>query len=118
MAFNKDKYKYVDHTPKSTNVREIIALSSYCGSVVKGVAKCDPEDNFDSNVGEMLAALRCNLKVAEKRLSNATAKLSEAHTAFDVASANLEESGKYMAHAEAEYAEAIRLYNEFYASLS
>lgn len=118
MAFNKDKYKYVDHTPKSTDVREIIALSSYCGSVVKGVAKCNPEDNFDANTGEMLAALRCNLKVAEKRLNNSVNKLAESQANFDAAAADLEKSGKYVAHAEAEYQEAVRLYNEFYASLT
>ena len=36
MAFNKDKYNYVDHTAKGSDVREIIALSTYCGSVVIG----------------------------------------------------------------------------------
>ena len=118
MAFNKDKYRYVDHTPKNSNVREIIALASYCGSVVKGSAKCDPRDLFDSNVGEMLAALRCNSKVAEKRLHNSEDKVIEAQAKVEAAMRELEKATKYHNHAQKEYDEASKLLVDFVETLN
>ena len=35
MKFNKDNYRYVDHTPKGSDTREVIAITSYLGSVVR-----------------------------------------------------------------------------------
>ena len=87
MKFNKDNFRYVDHTPKGSNVREIIALGAYLGSTVKGSAKCDPRDNFDANIGETLAALRCNEKIAERRMNNAVSKVEDALVALEKAQA-------------------------------
>ena len=117
MAFNKDKFKYVDHTPKSTDVREIIAIGEYLGSVVKGSAKCDPADAFDANTGETLAALRCNLKIAEKRFSHASDAFATSQVALAEASSKVESDQKYFEHASAELKEAQRLLDEFYQTL-
>ena len=117
MIFNKDKFKYVDHTPKSTDVREIIAIGEYLGSIVKGSAKCDPADTFDANTGETLAALRCNLKIAEKRFSKASTELADNQVALAKAYSKVEESQKYFDHASAELEEAQRLLDEFYQTL-
>ena len=117
MAFNKDKFKYVDHTPKSTEVREIIAIGEYLGSVVKGSAKCDPADTFDANTGETLAALRCNLKIAEKRFSHASDALATSQVALARAYSAVEADQKYFDHASAELEEAQRLLDEFYQTL-
>ena len=118
MAFNKDKYSYVDHTPKGSNVREIIALSNYCGKVVKGLAKCDPRDTFDFATGKMLAALRCYKKVAEKRVKNANDKVAEAKAKIAAAEKELEKASKYQIHAYNEYFEAEKLLDEFYKTLN
>ena len=118
MAFNKDKYRYVDHTPKGSNVREIIALASYCGSVVKGSAKCDPRDSFDPTIGETLAAMRCNAKVAEKRLHNSEDKVNEAQIALAAAQREFNKATKYYEHAQKEYDEASKLLVEFYETLN
>lgn len=118
MAFNKDKYSYVDHTPKGSGIREIIALSTYCGSVVKGSAKCDPRDTFDSNIGENLAALRCYKKVAEKRVKNANDKVAEAKAKIAAAEKELEKASNYQVHAYNEYDEASKLLDEFYKTLN
>lgn len=117
MTFNKDKFKYVDHTPKSTEIREIIAIGEYLGSVVKGSAKCDPADTFDANTGETLAALRCNLKIAEKRFSHASDAFAASQVAFAEASSKVESDQKYFDHATAELKEAQRLLDEFYQTL-
>jgi len=58
-------YKYVV-TPN-----KVIALSTYAGRTVRGVAKCHPNDTFDVEFGKALAAARCNRKVAEKRYARA-----------------------------------------------
>ena len=118
MKFNKDNYRYVDHTPKGSDVREIIALGSYLGSVVKGTAKCDPRDNFDPSIGETLAALRCNEKIADKRVANAVDKVNEALVALDKAQTEYDKALKYLAHANTEYAEAGKMLVEFAETLN
>ena len=68
----KFKYTFIHLKDK------IIAISTYAGRTVKGIAKCSPEDSFDPAAGEKLAAARCNEKVAKKRVKNAEKKLEEA----------------------------------------
>lgn len=56
----------------------IVALSTYSGKVVKGVAKCLESDSFDLEKGTKLAAARCDYKVCEKRCKRAKKKYAEA----------------------------------------
>ena len=74
-----DNYKYVVTPTK------VIALSTYAGKVVRGIAKCSPQDKFDEEYGKMLAAARCNLKVAEKRLKRADKVYTAASKAMRLA---------------------------------
>ena len=46
---------------------KIIAVSTYEGKTVRGYAKCDPKDVDNEWYGKVLAAARCNEKVARKR---------------------------------------------------
>lgn len=71
-----EKYRYY------TNGRKVIAVSSYAGKTVRGVAKCASEDEFDLEKGKQLAALRCALKIARKRHERASRKVWEAREAF------------------------------------
>ena len=64
-------YKYVVTPTK------VIALSTYGGRTVRGVAKCHPGDTFNEDVGKALAAARCNEKVAAKRYARANQKYKE-----------------------------------------
>ena len=118
MKFNKDNYRYIDHTPKNSDTREIIAIASYLGSIVKGYAKCAPRDTFDSASGEMLAALRCNEKVAEKRMSNAVDKVSEAVVNLKKAQDEYNKAMKYLEHARSEYEEAGKMLDDFEKTLN
>lgn len=54
----KPKYKVFTNSKN-----EIIAVSTYAGKTVKGVAKCDPRDSFDKSKGEQLAIARCAAKL-------------------------------------------------------
>ena len=64
------KYSYFRH-PKADGSIEIIAMSTYAGKVVKGRAKCHPNDNYNYELGKRIAAARCGLKIAEKRMKRA-----------------------------------------------
>ena len=67
-------YKYFHESGDN----KVIAVSTYAGKTVRGVAKCAPEDDFNLMAGMELAASRCNLKVARKRLHRAVNKKVEA----------------------------------------
>ena len=62
-----DRYNYVVIPEK----KKVVAYSTYAGQSVRGVAKCAPDDEFDVEFGKKLAAARCNVKVARKRLKRA-----------------------------------------------
>ena len=64
-------YKYVVTPTK------VIALSTYGGRTVRGIAKCHPGDTFNEEVGKALAAARCNEKIAIKRYARAQQKYNE-----------------------------------------
>ena len=80
---------------------KVIAVSSFAGQTVRGVAKCNPADNFDPEKGAALAAARCGVKIAEKRVKRAYSKVDEAKDIVDTAIAHLSEMMKYQADAEA-----------------
>lgn len=69
------KYKFYRQGNK------VIAVSTYAGRTVRGVAKCDESDSFDLEKGKQLAAARCAQKIAFKRFQRAEQKLDEAQSA-------------------------------------
>ena len=77
MRFPKEKYKIFQSKNK------VIAVSTYAGREVKGVAKCDPRDEFDFEFGKKLAIARCAYKIAEKRKARAIAEYRKAAVAAD-----------------------------------
>ena len=78
MNYDVNKYKYFVAKKQDGTPYQVIAVSTYAGRTVRGVAKCDPRDNFSLENGKKLAAARCNLKVAEKRKARAIRKYNEA----------------------------------------
>lgn len=81
MNFDPNRYKYFTDDKNKL----VVAASTYAGRTVRGVAKCSDGDTFDLEKGKELAAARCNLKVAEKRLNRARKKLDESNLALDKA---------------------------------
>ena len=69
-----DMTKYNFYTDGKTKV---VAVSTYAGKVVRGVAKCDANDTFSLEKGKELAAARCNEKIAKKRFTRAENKKRE-----------------------------------------
>ena len=74
----KYQFKVYEKTNEDdTKSSVVIALSTYCGKVVKGTAKCMSSDPFDLEMGKKLAAARCDYKVCVKRKKRAEAKRNE-----------------------------------------
>lgn len=90
MKYSLDKYKFAQ-----TKDNAVIAISTFAGRTVRGVAKCAPDDEFDLEKGKELAAARCNLKVAEKRRARASKKYLEAAKAADAAMAWYDKMREY-----------------------
>lgn len=67
---NKFKYRVYKHD------NEIIAVSTFAGRDVKGIAKCDPRDTYDEAKGVALAEARCDNKICKKRVKRATMKVN------------------------------------------
>ena len=111
MRYPLEKYKYIFHTRKD-GVNEIAAVSSYSGRYVKAVAKCSPGDNYDEETGKKLAAARCNLKVASKRVRNAKAAYKQAMYDYDKAAARLNDMQQYVVDANRELREAEEFLND------
>ncbi len=75
---------------------KIIAVSTYAARLVRGVAICHPNDEFDKEIGMRLAAARCNEKVARKRYARAQMKYIEACKARDEAIMQVDAMKEYM----------------------
>ncbi len=94
-TYGKEKYRvFVDQ-----NQRKVIAVSTYAGKNVKGYAKADPRDTFDTEKGTDLAIARCNAKIAEKRAKRAASKVSEALQELVEAQKHLKKMQEYLVDA-------------------
>lgn len=98
--FPISKYKFYNAKNK------IVAVSTFAGKKVKGVAKCDPSDIFDEDYGKELAAARCAAKIAKKRFERASKKVKEAKIAWEKANKYYDDMFDYEADAEMKLAEA------------
>lgn len=96
------KYKFF-MTPDN----KVIAVSTYAGKTVKGVAKTDPRDKFDEAFGKELAAARCAAKVAKKRRARAAKMMRKAQTQLNIAQRYVDRMRAYEADAAKEYEEAV-----------
>lgn len=66
---------------------KVICVSSYAGKPVRGIAKCDPKDEFNLETGKGLARLRCDVKIAEKRARRSLERSAEASVLLEKAMA-------------------------------
>lgn len=74
----KYQFKVYEHKNEDeTKSSVVVAISTYAGKIVKGVAKCIASDPFDLETGKKLAAARCDYKVCLKRMIRAKNRRSE-----------------------------------------
>jgi uncharacterized lipoprotein NlpE involved in copper resistance len=79
---------------------KVIAVSTFAGKTVKGIAKCNPEDTFDIEKGKKLAAARCGKKIADKRLKRAAEKIYKADAEIAKAEIYYDKMYKYFTDAK------------------
>ena len=63
------KYRYYTN---GENI--VVAVASYKGRTIRGVAKCSEQDEFDLETGKNLAAARGAMKIARERVKCAKAQ--------------------------------------------
>lgn len=97
MNYPKSKYKIFRDSKNN-----IIAVSTYAGKNVKGVAKCDPRDTFNEDYGTDLAIARCAAKIADKRVKRATKERAKALKEMEKIMIKIQKMNAYVADAEAE----------------
>lgn len=102
MKFPLEKYRYYIAKKDDGISYQVVAVSTYAGHIVRGVSKCDPRDEFSLETGKKLAALRCNVKVGEKRVKAAAKAEQEAAIALENAKYRYLEMMQFKADAEAE----------------
>ena len=112
MKYSLDKYKFFVATKTDGTPYQVVAVSTYAGRKIRGVAKCDPRDKFSISAGKKLAAARCNLKVAEKRAKRAQMKYAEAIDVFNESCKYRDDMAAYLQDSTFELEEAKRELNE------
>lgn len=114
MNFDLNKYKFYVPTNKDGSPKgEVIAVSTYAGRYVRGVAKLNPLDEFDIEAGKKLAAARCNVKIAQKRVKRANKKILEAIQQRQDAERFYQKMLCYYSDANNEWAEAANRVDDF-----
>lgn len=111
---NIDISKYHFYTAKN----KVVAVSTYAGKPVRGIAKCDPEDTFSLEDGKKLAMARCNEKIAEKRVKRAIRKHQEAYGAYISSRRFYESMAKYLNDAIASHEESHKNVEDILAKLN
>jgi hypothetical protein len=86
------KYHFYRNTENDT----IVCTTIYKGKMVRGIAKCSPEDNFDIELGKKLAYLRCKKKFARKKLKHAHNAYKEAFLVEAKARTNLAKAAEFV----------------------
>jgi hypothetical protein len=100
--YTNDKYTYF----VADKQKKVVAVSTYAGKIVRGVAKCDPRDEFSVEDGKKLAAARCAVKIAKKRNANANAQKKRAYNELVEKQHRLQKMNDYVADAQAALNEA------------
>ena len=106
MRFPITKYKFVRVPANEKHGEQIIAMSTFAGKTVKGVATCHPGDVFDEQKGMEIAAGRCAEKIAAKRIKRAEECVNDAYELLWFAQAEVDRMLEYADDAYAEYHEA------------
>lgn len=112
-----EKYHFHVATRVDGTPYKVIAISTYAGKRVRGVAKCDPQDTFNIEKGKELAAARCAVRIAQKRLNRADRKAEEAYVAYEQAEKHYEDMRDYVMSADAGLCEAEYNLNKILTNL-
>ena len=99
VATYGDKYQFYHNIDAGT----VVCTTMYKGQIVRGVAKCNPEDDFNLEIGKMLAYLRCKQKFAWKKLKHASEVYTEANNIVEKAEKNRDKVLTFVTDADCQY---------------
>lgn len=105
-----EKYNFKTYTKTNedgTKSTVVVAITTYCGKIVKATAKCSEDDEFSLEKGKELAAARCDLKVCTKRQNRSFNKRREASLALEDAKTNFNKMDKYYSDSLSETLESM-----------
>jgi hypothetical protein len=91
----------------------VVCTTMYKGQLVRGIAKCDPDDNFNIDLGKTLAYMRCKVKFARKKFKHSLRASNEAFVAANRAKYNLDKAREFMCDSEMQLTSAIDELKEF-----
>ena len=109
-----DKYHFYYHLENHT----IVCTTLYKGQMVRGVAKCSPEDDFSLETGKKLAYLRCKTKFLRKKLKRAYNAKRDAVIAEARARNNLNKAYEFVSDSDIQLEVAENELREFESSLN
>ena len=98
-AMYGNKYNFYHNV----DTRTVVCTTMYKGQTIRGVAKCDPEDEFNLEVGKMLSYLRCKQKFACKKLKHAYQSYDEARKMVEKAINNRDKILDFVEDADYQY---------------
>lgn len=109
-----NNYKYYINKEKGI----VVALSTYAGKNVRGIAKCDPRDEFDEEIGMKIAASRCATRVAKRRVDRAVDEYLKAIENFTKAQHRLNKMRNYLKDSTDRYTIELKNLNDISATYS
>ena len=80
----------------------VIATSTYGKKIVRGIAKCNPNDEFDLEYGKRLAKARLDYKIAKKRAKRASCKFFDSVEKLNEAERYTDRMERYFEESEDE----------------
>ena len=80
-----EKYRFYHNFEDNT----VVCITFYKGRTIRGIAKCDPEDDFDLEAGKKLAYLRCRQKFVARKCKRAHKVCDDAFVTVAQAQNNL-----------------------------
>lgn len=101
------RYRFIETENK------VICISTFAKKPIKGIAKCSPNDTFNSEIGRKLAQLRCDEKIANKRANRAAQKYLEAEQILVEANEYFYDMKQYYLDSEYQYNKAYKALKNF-----
>lgn len=80
-----EKYRFYCNSETKT----IVCTTFYKGKTIRGIAKCNPKDNFNEDAGKRLAYLRCKYKLMKNKFRRAEKAYKDAVIMAAKANSNL-----------------------------
>lgn len=101
----------------SFSENKVYCMTFYAGKTVRGIAKRDPEDEFDLEAGKRLAKARCEYKLRKKQLKNKIKRSEIAEAELMIAQNHARNAVIYKVEAEANLEASKKALQEIEASL-